>query len=165
MNNDIPILRPKILPPKVDVVFKLLFGDERNKETGITFTDVMEINTLELQKIPEESDNTAKYDWLRFLKAEREEEFDMLAERSAVVKKAVVELKRLSADEEAQRLYEAREMALRDEQSRLRTAINKRNIQIVEKMIKRGDSLDDIANVLELPFEEIKIINNNFIGD
>ena len=37
-------------------------------ETGIKFTDVVEINMLELQKIPVESDNTVKYDWLQFLK-------------------------------------------------------------------------------------------------
>ena len=88
-------------------------------ETGVNFTGITEIHTLELKKIPKHSDNTKKYDWLQFLKAEQEEEFDMLAERSPVVKKAVVELKRLSQDEEAQRLYDARQKAQWEEHSRL----------------------------------------------
>jgi len=33
-------------------------------------------------KYMSQSDNTAKYDWLQFLRAEREEEFDMLAKKS-----------------------------------------------------------------------------------
>jgi len=59
-----------------------------NDNDDVNFTDVAEINTLELQKIPVQSDNTKKYDWLQFLKAEREEEFDMLAERNSAVNKA-----------------------------------------------------------------------------
>ena len=129
-------------------------------EAGVTFTDVIEINTLELGKIPEQSDNTKKYDWLRFLKAEREEEFDMLAERSPAVKRAVVELKRLSKDEEAQRLYEAREMALRDENSRLRTAVNKGKLQekldIASNFIKMGLSNEQICEGTSLPILEIE---------
>jgi len=78
-----------------------------------------------LQKIPEQSDDTAMYDWLCFLKSEKEKEFDMIAAKSPAIKKAVVELKRLSQDEEAQLLYEARMKAIRDENSRTRTAINK----------------------------------------
>ena len=127
-------------------------------ETGIKFTDVIEINTLELQKIPEKSDRTAKYDWVKFLKSEREEEFDMIAERSPVIKKAVVELKRLSQDEEAQRLYEAREKAIRDENSRMKTAYNKgtmnEKIEIAKKLIDVLD-VETIAIKTGLPIEYV----------
>ena len=98
-------------------------------EAGVNFTDIIEINTLELGKVPTKTDNTKKHDWLQFLKAEREEEFDMLAEKSPVIKKAVVELKRLSQSEEAQLLYDAREKALRDENARIRTALKKGHAQ------------------------------------
>jgi conserved hypothetical protein (putative transposase or invertase) len=129
-----------------------------DKEAGVTFTDVIEINTLELNKIPEQSDNTKKYDWLQFLKSEREEEFDMIAERSPAVKKAVVELKRLSQDEEAQRLYEAREKALRDEHSRLRTAENKKIREIITNAINMGLTNDQISELTLSPISEIEKI-------
>jgi predicted transposase/invertase (TIGR01784 family) len=125
-------------------------------ETGVNFTDIVEINTLELQKIPAESDNTPKYDWLKFLKAEREEEFDMLAERSPVIKEAVVELRRLSQDEEAQRLHDAREKALWGEQSRLRTAVNKRDREIALNFIKMGLTNEQISEGTSLPISEVE---------
>ena len=133
-----------------------------DNETGVKFTDIIEINTLELQKIPEQSDNTQKYDWLQFLKAEREEEFDMLAERSPAVKKAVVELKRLSQSEEAQRLYEAREKALWAEESRLRTAHNKGNkegkFETALAMLNDGIDINKIAQYTRLPISEIETL-------
>ena len=137
--------------PKYHHTFQL-----NDKDTGVTFTDVIEINTLELKKIPEQSDNTPKYDWLQFLRAEREEEFDMLAERSPAVKKAVVELKRLSQDEEAQRLYEAREMAIRDENSRLRTAENKAFREVASNAINMGLTNEQILKLTKLPISEIE---------
>ena len=151
-------------------------------ETGVKFTDVIEINTLELGKIPkqdEQNESTAtintqdkpstpteakyskrKYDWLRFLKAEREEEFDMLAERSPVIKQAVVELKRLSQSEEAQRLYDARQKAIWDENSRMRTAKNKGHnealIEVAINMIKRGTPLQHIVEDTGLSVAEVE---------
>jgi len=127
-----------------------------DKDTGVRFTDLIEIHTLELQKIPRETDHTAKYDWLQFLKAESEEEFDMLAERSPAIKQAVVEVKKLSQSERAQMLYEDREKALRDEKSRLKFVLNKRNKEIIGRMIKRGDSIADIADLLELTVDAVE---------
>jgi len=125
-------------------------------ETGVKFTDVIEINTLELGKIPTQDESKKKYDWLRFLKAEREEEFDMLAERSPVIKQAVVELKRLSQTEEAQRLYDARQKAMWDENSRTRTAQKKAAREIAANAIRMGFSNEQIAELTDLSFSEIE---------
>ena len=129
-------------------------------ETGVNFTDIVEINTLELQKIPTESDHTPKYDWLQFLRAEREEEFDMLAERSPVIKEAVVELRRLSQSEEAQRLHDAREKALWGEQSRLRTAQNRGikqgKFETALEMLNDGMDINVIAKYTHLSISEIE---------
>jgi predicted transposase/invertase (TIGR01784 family) len=135
-----------------------------DKETGIVFTDLIEINTLELKKIPKEPDNTAKYEWLQFLKSESEEEFEMIAQSNPVIQKAYVELKRLSQDEEAQLLYEAREKAIRDENSRTRFAIKKgrlegerkRNLEIAKNMLKMNFSIEQISEITELGMEEIQ---------
>ena len=123
----------------------------RERTKGIRLTDIVEVNTLELQKIPGVSDNTQKYNWLQFLKSEKEEEFEMLATKSPALKKAVVELRRLSQDEEAQMLYEAREKALKDNN----TMIHSTQRDIAIRLIKRGLDLKDIAEDTGLPIEEI----------
>lgn len=120
--------------------------------TGIRFTDIVEIHTLELQKISEQSDNTAKYDWGRFLKAEREEEFDMLANNNPVIKKAVVKLKQLSQDEEAQMLYEARQKAIMDENTRIYGS----KLEIAKEMLKDGVDIAKIAKYTGLTIKEIE---------
>jgi predicted transposase/invertase (TIGR01784 family) len=144
----------------------------RDKETGIVFTDLIEINSLELQKIPKQPDNTAKYDWLQFLKSETEEEFEMIAQNNPVIQKAYVELKRLSQDEETQLLYEAREKARRDENSRMRFAIMKGEqegkrkgliegriegaLEVAQNMLKDGLDVSKIAIYTGFSVEEIQ---------
>ena len=124
----------------------------RERTKGIRLTNIVEVNTLELTKIPGVTDNTGKYDWLQFLKSEKEEEFDMLATKSPALKKAVVELKRLSQDEEAQMLYEAREKALKDRN----TMIHGRERAIAINLLNFGDSVEKIALVTGLPESEIE---------
>jgi len=60
------------------------------------------------------------YDWAKFIAAETEEELMLVAERNPQVQRAVVKLRELSADEKARDLYERREKALRDIDSRER---------------------------------------------
>ena len=156
----------------------------REEETGIKFTDLLEIHTLELTKIPRETDNTKKCDWLQFLEAEREEEFEMIATKNEVIEKAYVELKRLSQDEEIRRIYEAREKAIMDEFSRNKSAEEKgrrqglqegrregmekgiqvgkqeEKTQIVKQMLQSGLDNTIIANCTNLSMEEIEKIKH-----
>ena len=71
-------------------------------------------------KLPDNTDGSALYDWAKFIAAETEEELCMIAERTPQVKRAVVKLRELSADERALDMYERREKALRDIASRER---------------------------------------------
>jgi len=96
-----------------------------DSEAKVEFTDIIEIHTLELKKLPITEDGTELYDWSKFIAAENEEELNMVAERNPQVKKAVVTLKKLSADEQARDMYERREKALRDIDSRERFAHEK----------------------------------------
>ena len=80
----------------------------------VEFSDIIEINTLELRKLPKATDGTTLYDWAKFIAAETEEELTMVAERNPVVNEAVVKLRELSADEQARDLFERREKARRD---------------------------------------------------
>ncbi|MCL2776208.1 MAG: Rpn family recombination-promoting nuclease/putative transposase [Oscillospiraceae bacterium] len=129
------------------------------KKTGITFTDVTKIITLELSKVPENSDNTAKYYWAKFLKSESEADFEMLAKNNATIDKAYGELKRLSQDEEAQEAYEKRFREIADHNTRLYSAEMKGKL---EGKLEAAKSLLDLLDVetisrkLEIPIEQIQ---------
>ncbi|MCL2103322.1 MAG: Rpn family recombination-promoting nuclease/putative transposase [Syntrophorhabdaceae bacterium] len=84
---------------------------------GIEFTDLTEINTLDLNKLPLDDDSTDLWYWMKFIKSDDEEVLDMLAAKSPQMRKAVGVLKELSADEATRMRYENREMALRDFES------------------------------------------------
>ena len=92
-------------------------------KTKSLFTDILEIHTFEMKKLPKRPEpggkNEKQFLWLSLIGADREEEIEMLATKNSVMKKAVGVLKKLSSDERARLLYESREKALRDEMARL----------------------------------------------
>jgi predicted transposase/invertase (TIGR01784 family) len=101
--------------------------DARNR---LQLTDVLEIHTLELPKLPVE---IKKEDlllfWLMMFKAHRLEEYEMLAAKNPTIGKTVDILKKLSADDKARLAYEAREKARRDEFARINEARNSGKIE------------------------------------
>jgi predicted transposase/invertase (TIGR01784 family) len=105
-----------LMLPKVDIAFKMLELEEH-----FPFNDLMEIHALNLQRLPEEGEGKL-LDWLRFLKAETEEEFKMIAEKSPVINEAYCKLQVMSEDEANRMIYEARLKAQRDEYSRIQGA-------------------------------------------
>ncbi len=127
-----------------------------DKDAKVKFTDLVEINTLELRKIPDISDNTKKYDWLQFLNAEKEEEFQMIAQKNPIIQKAFVELKRLSQDEEALMLFEAREKAIKDENARTRAAMLKGQKEGEKKGVKKGVQKGARTEKLKIAKEMLK---------
>jgi predicted transposase/invertase (TIGR01784 family) len=109
-----------------DYALKQLSGSGRyhhqfryRTDDGIELTDLAEINTLELSKLPDETDRTELWNWMRFMATKNEEELNMLATKSPELKKAVGVLKELSADERTRMIAEDREKARRDMASRL----------------------------------------------
>ena len=113
-------------------------------DAGVTFSDIIEIHTLELGKLPAGTDGTELYDWAKFIDAENEEELIMVAERNPQVQKAVLKLRELSADERARDLYERREKALRDIDSRERHARAKGMAEGMEKGKAEGKAEERI---------------------
>jgi len=85
---------------------------------GIEFTDLVEVNTLELPKLPRKTDNTELWNWMWFMETSDEGELEMLATKSPELKKAVGVLKELSADERTRMMAEDREKFRRDMASR-----------------------------------------------
>jgi predicted transposase/invertase (TIGR01784 family) len=98
----------------------------RDEETGYVFSDIIEVNTLELPtipKAPEQAGDANLWNWAALLAARKEDELNMLAERSPEIGRAVGLIKKLSADEIIRMQYEAREKARLDEQARMSFAV------------------------------------------
>jgi predicted nucleotidyltransferase len=70
-----------------------------------------------MERLPVEGEG-GLLDWLRFLKAETEEEFKMVAAKNPMIEEAYCKLQVMSEDEANRMLYEARLKAQRDEYSR-----------------------------------------------
>ena len=123
---------------------------------GKEFTNLTEINTLELKKLPNETDRTQLWYWMSFIKASNLEDYDMLAKTSPQIKKAVGILKELSADERTRMLFEEREKARRDIESLMDGARKEGREEGREE--GRIESLEVVAKKLlkmKMPIERI----------
>ena len=89
--------------------------------------------------------------WMRLIKANQEEEIEMLATKVPEIEEAYKVMKRLSQDEEVRLLYESREKAIRDEQARLYGAREegKRDeaIEVARNLFKMGFSVEQVTQV------------------
>ncbi|MDR0641190.1 MAG: Rpn family recombination-promoting nuclease/putative transposase, partial [Treponema sp.] len=90
-------------------------------EEHFPFNELMEIHVLNLAKLAGEGEGEL-LDWLRFLRAEGEEEIKMVAEKNAMINEAYCKLQVMSEDEANRMIYEARLKAQRDEHSRIQGA-------------------------------------------
>jgi len=126
-----------------------------DREAGVELSDIIEIHTLELMKLPPTADGTELYDWAKFIAAESEEEMNMVAERNPQVGKAVVTFRELTASERTRDLYERREKARRDIASQKRWAAKQMQFDIAKNMIADGEPVDKIIKYTSLTLEEI----------
>jgi predicted transposase/invertase (TIGR01784 family) len=139
-----------------------------DRKHDVEFSDYEEIHILEIPKLERDDSNPGLRDWLRFLNAAKKEEFDMLAETSGAMKRAVGVLANLSADEKKRMIAEAREKELRDQISReqgaerrglaegLAKGRTEGRTEIIYNMLKSGFSIVDIARVTGLSEAEIR---------
>ena len=151
----------KILSPMMDVIFKLLMGNENSKEllTDFLFTDALQIHTLEVPKARKVSEDASKADllnWMKFFDIKTEEELDVLAQKSPAMKRATLRLKELSADEKARQLYEARLKEQRDSWAREKGAV----LKIAKNLLSVGDTIEKIVMVTGLTYEEVEDLQN-----
>jgi predicted transposase/invertase (TIGR01784 family) len=130
-----------------------------NPENGARFSDLLEIDTLELPKLPAQGDGSALCLWGQFFRADKEEEFEMLATQNPAIGEAVGKLKELSQDEALRLLAESRQMAQWDEASRLRGARREGRQEgryaIARNMLRRNRPLEEIVEDTGLSLAEI----------
>jgi predicted transposase/invertase (TIGR01784 family) len=90
-------------------VYRLL-----NENSHKAFSDLLEIHTLELKKLPEIGEDSGLVNWMRFLKAKTEGEFLMVAKTNPMIQKAWGYVREMSADERAHLQAEINDMAEHD---------------------------------------------------
>jgi predicted transposase/invertase (TIGR01784 family) len=110
----------------------------RNDITGKVFTNLIKIITIELPKVPKETDKAAVWPWARFFTCKGEEEFDMLAKEYPEVTKVVGELKKLSLGERLRMLSDEREKRRKDRLARERYVREEGIVLGMEKGIALG---------------------------
>ena len=139
-----------------------------DRQTGSEFTDLLEVDTLELPKLPREEDGTDEWQWMKFLDARKEEELTMLAQKNPRIARAVSRLAELSQDERTRLLAESREKLQWDIAVREREAARearkegreegekKAQLDIARKLLGRGRPIEEIIEDTGLTGEEIQ---------
>ncbi|MDE6708456.1 MAG: Rpn family recombination-promoting nuclease/putative transposase [Oscillospiraceae bacterium] len=86
----------------------------REDNENIKYTDILEWHVVELPKIPSITDGTDLYKWVQFIKAEKKEEFEMIAQGNEYLESALDTLNIISQDEQKRLEYTARQKTLYD---------------------------------------------------
>lgn len=94
-----------------------------DSETGQVYTDILELQILELPKLPRDVKSGENViTWMKFFSGKSREEFVDMAKTNEYLDEAYDTLVHLSADEKKRIAYEAREKALRDYNSQMGSA-------------------------------------------
>ena len=146
------------------------------------YTDKMEFHVIELPKLPVELQDSSDdlLLWAKFINAEKEEEFDMVAAKNTYIRSAYEHLQVISQDEEKRLEYEARKKAIRDYNQGMREAkeegkeegreegveIGKEQgkREFVKNLFAMGQSLEFIAQATGLPLEKIEKLKKELEG-
>jgi predicted transposase/invertase (TIGR01784 family) len=123
-----------------------------DRKTGSTFSSIMNIQTLELSKLPEESNGEPLWDWLKFLDSDDISEMEKVAEKNQEVSKAVIRYKELTADETERRLADAaedrRRMEYEFKEDGREEGREETRAEIANRLAELGKSEEEIAEIL-----------------
>ena len=113
----------------------------REDTEHIKYTDVMEIHIVELPKLPQNTDGTDLYSWIKFIKSNDKEEFEMLAQQSKYlgVEKGIEQGKQQGM-EQAQ-------------------------TEMIIKLYKKGKSPEQIAYDFDFPIEQVNSVIKNVTAE
>ncbi len=137
----------------------------RDDNTHTIYSDKMELQILELKKLPSEvrtgEDIIA---WMRFFNSKSREEFEHMAKTNEYLNEAYQTLLNLSADDQKRLEYEAREKALKDYNTQISSAEKrgrKDGEQRASKIFKlyiQGKTPEEISVLCGISLEKVKEI-------
>ena len=129
-------------------------------ETYSEFTDLLEVRTLELSKLPEADDGSVLWGWMSFFTAETKEDLAMVATKSPVLEEAVHYLLDMSKDAVERRNLERIRLREMDERVMRREAIAeaKAEIRAEGEAIGEARAMDKFIELIEKGYtiDEIK---------
>ena len=129
----VSILNFNLFPEDQECIREIAFCDLTTKQK---YTDLMEIYVLELKKLPpEQKKEPLIVNSMRFLSAEKKEDFEKMAEEDTYINEAYEVLQKLSADERKRLEYEARQKAILDYNSQMSSS-REEGIRIGEARLK-----------------------------
>ena len=131
-----------------------------DRRTDSTFSDLIEVNTLELMKLPKKSDNTKMWKWMKFLQTDDEEEIEVLTQGNVAMQEAVCVLKELSADEQMRMLVQSREKFIQDQEARELEEFQKGLERGKQQGLVEGEknkAIEIVKNLIKLNFDIEKI--------
>ena len=110
----------------------------RDDQTSQLYSDKMELQILELKKLPPEvKTGEDVLAWMRFFSSKSKEEFQNMAKTNEYFDEAYNTLLNLSADEKKRLEYEAREKALKDYNTQISSA-EKRGLKAGEEIGRKA---------------------------
>ena len=123
----------------------------------IKYTDILEWHIVELPKLPTMPDGSNLYNWVKFINAQNEEEFKMLAAKDIYLKTAYEQLEVISHDEQKRLEYTARQKALYDYNTLVEEnfergiehGIKQKEQELIEKMRSKGYTEEQIKELLD----------------
>ena len=116
-----------------------------DKATGELYSDKLELQILELPKIPEEYHHPdGIIAWMKFFRGGKKEDLKEMAKGNTYLEEAYEDLMEMSQNEEKRRAYEARERALRDQLSLQRQAE-----RAFQRMTNAQEKLEEIQGKLD----------------
>ena len=131
-------------------------------------SDIYEVHTIELGKLPKETDGTELYEWARFIAAETKEEREMAVIKNPKVAEAVIKLEEMLISDEARSAYEYRlkmerdkimwmnEMRERGLEEGMEKGMEKGLTSTARNMLADGIPAESVAKYTGLSLEEVK---------
>ena len=126
----------------------------RRDYNGEVLTEDLEMHFIQIPKCKKEDVKTKLDGWIQFIGNISEEGVNIAMKENEEIRKAKEELEYLTGDEEARRLAELREKAIRDEV----TNINGTKREIAKKLKEEKIDIEIIIKTTGLTKEEIEIL-------
>jgi predicted transposase/invertase (TIGR01784 family) len=151
--------------------YHTVFHLREDSHKDYKLTDVLEIRFLELPKFRKAKPDLGKPldRWLLFIEDSPEEVLQMVMKEDPTIAKAEEIVEYLGSLDEIRRYYEAREMAIHDEITRITGAkeegIAQEKLDAARKMLIKNTDEQFIADVTGLSLEQIQKLKTEIAGE
>ena len=123
---------------------------------GKVLTEDLEMHFIQIPKCKENDIKTKLDRWIQFIGNISEEGVNIAMKENEEIRKAKEELEYLTGDEEARRLAELREKAIRDEMTNINYAKREEKKEIAKKLKQKDMNIEEIAEITGLSKLEIE---------